>query len=123
MPLVTNSRRGLPFPSKMSRGPLECLRCTSSARRKRLATAREIQIKSSAERFVRLGFLKTQPGSLEVLSRVSLVRLDWLLGELPRSESLLRLPEHIVRDVEGRLADKPISRLLVVEKVVERRRV
>src|SRR5262245_3860408 len=38
------------------------------------------------------------------------------LGELPRLESLLRLPEHIVGYVEGRLADEPVSRLVVVEE-------
>ena len=42
-----------------------------------------------------------------------------LLGELPRSESLLRLPEHIVCDVEGCLAYKSISRLLVIEEVLD----
>ena len=83
---------------------------------KRLATVDEIQIQGSAEPLVRLGFLKTQCGPIEVISRVSLVLLDWLLGDLPRLGISAPTREHVVRDVEGCLADKPISRLLVVEK-------
>jgi hypothetical protein len=39
------------------------------------------------------------------------------LAALALSESLLRLTENLISDVEGRLANEPISRLFVIEKV------